>query len=169
MSDLISDNRLLQQSEALQAQLSEEVMYLLSLPSSVWSFFSLHARCSAETLRDLVVKGAMITWGYLDVKIFQSLCFYPWSLVVGDIDKNLADLIALPAAPEHPLAAQLWSLSHAGMSDGELRSVLALLSNVSWTSHMAERLHSSAGNVMKHHADYAADMMSARSFVHMLR
>eukprot|EP00971_Amphidinium_carterae_P040883 802976-Amphidinium_carterae.1 len=34
---------------------------------------------------------------------------------------------------------------------------------------MAERLHSSAGNVMKHHADYAADMMSARSFVHMLR
>eukprot|EP00971_Amphidinium_carterae_P259418 5147605-Amphidinium_carterae.1 len=34
MSDLISDNRLPQQSEALQDQLSEDVTYLLSLPSS---------------------------------------------------------------------------------------------------------------------------------------
>eukprot|EP00971_Amphidinium_carterae_P296387 5887690-Amphidinium_carterae.1 len=89
MSDLISDNRLLRQAEALQAQLFEKVTYLLSLPSSVWSSFSLHAQCAAETLRDLVVKGAIITWGYLDVKFFQFLSFYPWSLVVGDLEKNL--------------------------------------------------------------------------------
>eukprot|EP00971_Amphidinium_carterae_P094399 1868974-Amphidinium_carterae.7 len=169
MSLLITDNRLLMQTDMVSESMAEEWEAVRLIPREVWSLWSGYVDVSASELRDRVLRGFMISWHYIDNRVLSQLQELPFCLAVGDLDANVASLQSLESPPSERATSQLWLLHKAGVSGSELKKCLELLRNVSLTSHMVERLHASCASMRKRHPDYSKNTLLGRSFLHAFR
>ena len=168
MTMLLADNRLLQQVEGLQETVGAELDYIETLPTSVWQLLAAHTDRSGSQLRDLTLSGAHLSMGYLHVRVFSEISELPWSLAIGDLEANLEALASATVPLTDKVAHLFWGLLQKQYPKQHLLAALKLMSGVSFSSHVTERLHSSAALVRKHH-QYSHDVLSARAFVHGLR
>ena len=106
---------------------------------------------------------------YLDKRVFSTLCSFPWSLCIGDLSQNLDDLLQQEEMPNEITPQKIWSLGRSGYDRGRLLQALEAMQDLSFTSHLTEKLHASAALVKRHHPDYGARTTEMRAFVHTFR
>ena len=138
MTLLLRDSRLISQAEALRSALEDEFAHVEDLPPFVWQTLAKFTPLAAPALRDRVIAGEQIAFSFLDWRIFEQIGNLPWSLALGDLDSNLADLRRQAEPPEDPVAKSIWIQMQAGATQQELKAILKLLSSVSFTSHTTE-------------------------------
>ena len=81
----------------------------------------------------------------------------------------IAHVLFHEEAPSEPMAHQIWQLLHLGFSRKQLKAVLQLLLEIPWSTMIVEQMHACMSAVHRHHPEYAAEVLIARSFLLMLR
>ena len=116
LQEVLQDDRLALRSLELEEHAAAEIEWLGSLSTFVWQrmIAALEICLTPHELRAAVLKAAHTAHAYAEIKFMQTLRQLPWSLGRGDVIENLNNLLALPTAPEHTLAAQIWQLGSLG-------------------------------------------------------
>ena len=86
--------------------------WLSALDCQVWSTLaSVSASLSGDKLRSDSIAAGHISIAFLANRVFNEASKLPWSLAVGDQDRNLEELAAGPE-PLDPTASKIWKLLH---------------------------------------------------------
>ena len=104
-------------------------MWLETQLNHMWEALSSVLRedgIAAARLKSDVIAGAHISAGYFFMKSMAHVDEYPWSLVRGDMEKNLQVHKAGPQ-PVQATAAKIWWLLQAKFSPAQLNAGLDLL------------------------------------------
>eukprot|EP00971_Amphidinium_carterae_P340805 6479286-Amphidinium_carterae.1 len=110
---------------SLLDDLSAEVDVLENLSPQIWQWFCSHLHCDAVHLRNTVVHAALVSWGYMEGKMFNAVSALPWALAVGDLKANLEAVAACSECP------------------ADVVTGLQTMQCSSWTSQLTERQHAS--------------------------
>ena len=166
---MLRDNRLLKHGVEVLETAIEELQLLESLPTEVWKCLSDHAGISPTDMRHKVTSGCHVSLAYLDKRVFSTLCALPWSLCIGDVNHNLEQLLQEPEMPTDVTSQKIWSLGRSGFDRRRLVQAIEAMRELSFTSHLTEKLHASAALVKRHHPDYGVRTTEMRAFVHTFR
>ena len=135
----------------------------------MWACLAVPLSLSPSELRHKVVAGSHVSLAYLDSKVFTTLSGLPWSLCLGDIETNLKDLLMQDDVPTEVTARKIWCLGKNGYDSSKLVDALYAMRELSFTSHLTEKLHASAALVKRHHPDYGPRTTEMRAFIHSFR
>jgi hypothetical protein len=120
-------------------------------------------------LRTQCLVAANVSGAFITQKVLTVAKGYPWCLLAGgQIDENLEALALAPAVAE-PTAAKVQDLLKAGYNRVALREAVERLGDVHWTTAVQEQGHASGAIMHRAHEFYDADVLCARSMIHMVR
>ena len=166
--EMMADDRLAQRPQFYVQTMRKALALLMALDD--YMFVRLAALnddfVSEVNLRSLIMYTAMVACAYIHRHIFHELLQLPWTLCSGDIDQNLKDLRDGPE-PVHPVARSLRELMLMRYSIKALHDVVVLLSLVRWSTLAVEQMHGSLAVVHKYHAQFLAETLKLRAFLHM--
>lgn len=167
---LLEDDRVAGRVDELEAALTEEVQWLLSLPGHVWGRVAcvISDSYSGHTLRSLVLLAAFRSLAFADKRILREAKSFPWSPARGNVDENLRRLGAMPDQTEST-TKKIQTLVRFGFNMQQLVDGVGRLRQVSWSTTTVEQCHGSASTLMKAHGDYGKKTLMARAMVHMMR
>eukprot|EP00971_Amphidinium_carterae_P328691 6460686-Amphidinium_carterae.6 len=169
LGGVLADSRVALNATAMQQDAIDEVQYLECLDMFAWVAIAGTVPMEATELRHIVLKGSLVSLGYLQERVFNVTGGYPWCLVRGDVESNVRALLLEEDAPDEQVAAALWACGRAGMSVSKLTEVVVLLGQASFSSHLAEKLHASAATIRKFHPELGPGMLCLRGFYHAFR
>eukprot|EP00971_Amphidinium_carterae_P350659 6491674-Amphidinium_carterae.5 len=169
LGSVLSDNRLALNSREVFALCQETHGFLECMPGWVWEqICTVTGNLTASALRSRVVRGSLSSLAYLEHRVFAVLREGPWCYCSGDVSEHVQALKELAPSDCDPVTRKLVIWAHAGIADEKLEEVLKLLSQASFSSHFAERQHSSSAQMKRFH-DYGYETLAARSFMHSYR
>ena len=98
IAELLVDDRVARHAEKLRLIMQEEVQWVESLPSAVWSSLAdvVGGEIQHGELRHEAVRATHVAAAYGTHKVFKVVDSYPWTLATGDIASNLRKLGASP-------------------------------------------------------------------------
>ena len=164
LSTIIVDGRV-----PLQADVCTEHEFMECVSSSVWDLLGHELGHEGHRLRSDVIGGMLVSWGFLWMRSFREASSLPWRLVDGNITENIQALKSLTTPPDDDVSFKIWTLSAAGYNQKLLEDAVRLLGQCSWTSVLAEKLHSGVAVVKRHHPDLQLNSLLARSYLHLVR
>ena len=169
LAELMEDSRVVLQYDTLWQTLSEDMLWLASLPSFIWEEVASVAETTADELRSNCIAGGHISFHFFWRRVLQPAAEMPWSLARGDIRCNL-QLLRQGPMPEEPMSRQMWQLIQMGFSIEQLVSTLELVADIGWTTLPAEQQHGSLAVLRRWHPEYGQDTLVARALlVHICR
>ena len=130
---------------------------------------SLLTDITPRMLRTSVLIAATVSMGFMQNQIFDTAAGYPWSLCVGDVDANLAELRCV-AVPAHDVVTlRIQTLVQLGYNPSLLREGITRLSGARWSTNFQEQGHASASLLHRNHKQLGNNLLLARAQLHMLR
>ena len=163
---LMKDPRVASNYADLWGAASSELRYCIDLPEHVWATLATVADCTPATLQDKTIAACHTSYHWLWRRVLAPAGQRPWSLCRGDIDENLDCLAAETDEPVEPCTRQLWLLLGEGHPRVQLRKVVELLGQCSWSSLPAEQQHGSLALLHRWHPEYGMEMLISRSLLH---
>ena len=124
---VLEEPRLAPSAEALEEQVLEEIGCLERLSPRFWQRFSSSVSLQPWQVRNMVVWGALVSYFYLQHRVFTVLMDWPWILCQGDVHEQLRQLGSMESPPSEPVASRVWCLLQAGMSKAQLAGAIQLL------------------------------------------
>ena len=88
----------------------------------------------------------------------------PWTMVRGDVDKNLDDLLR-SSKPTEETSGKIWHLLKLSYTRAKINAALRLLGSASFSSEAVEQGHSFASQIMRRHREYGEESLRCRSMV----
>ena len=163
LAALLDDDRVPSMLPRLVADIKDELAYAMGIDQSVWDFVGRAVGLRGEELRNDSVAASMTSAGFIHRRLREAQG-HPWSLCVGDVDRNL-DELRREEAPTERVALQIYRLLRIGYSRGAIKQGLALMANCPWSSVCVEQGHVCASMTMRRHKEYSANTMRARSML----
>lgn len=120
-------------------------------------------------LRHESTSAALICCGFLHRRIFWAARQLPWSLCTSCVDTNLEELSRRPVPPTDDTARKIWQLTQVKFPREHLVRAVRLLKSCPWSIGLAEQMHGQMAAVRKLHSGYSRRVLTARSFVCLLR
>ena len=116
--ELMEDDRVLLRIAELEDCLMLETKFVLSLPDAFWQRLSFVYRSAlhVQEIRTVCLTAAQAAVCFITRRILANVRRHPWSLCLGDIHQNVADLLEEDECPEEPVAAKIWKLGQRGPS-----------------------------------------------------
>ena len=169
--ELLEDDRLSRHVAAIERGLQEECQWIANVTWFTWSRLSgLLSGLSAKALRSDCCLAASISAAYFTRKCLQVARCFPWRLCVGNIADNLDQLASQSQCPSADATTQkIHQLLRIGYSRRALSEGVSLFRDVHWTTNNIEQGHGSAATIVRAHKQYGRNMLSQRSFIHMMR
>ena len=165
-SELMEDRRVASHYQELWEVASKELRWVLDIPDHLWSAFASVAGCRVDELKDTCTHAAHLSYHFTWRRVLQPAGQLPWRLCRGDLDANLRELGEMAVAPEEPCSHQLWHLIQHGHNQAQLRGVLRLLGQCSWSSLPAEQQHGSLSLLHRWHPEYGLESLVCRALLH---
>jgi hypothetical protein len=165
---LLQDNRLPLQLGHLKSTMVEELRFLDGIEPKVWQALAGACGMAPLVLQSEVLAAGHIAFGFMHRRAFSEAGKLPWSLGVGDIEQNLAQLKQGPE-PSDATSSKIWHLLHMGYNMAQLKQGVQLLMDAPWGTSSAEQLHASATIFRKFHPEYGTETLMVRAFLHSLR
>ena len=163
-TELMHDNRVAQNIDALWVVLGEQLRSIIDLPQEAWSWLGEACGWTSDIVADQCINAAHVSLHFLWRRVLEPAEELPWSLVRGDIDGNLTELYA-GECPEEPISQNLWKLMEKGFNKLQLVATVQLLGEVPWSSLPAEQQHGSLAMLHKWHPGYSAPTLISRALM----
>ena len=119
-------------------------------------------------IKNLVIAAAHTEMGYFHNRVVSAATALPWSLSVGDVGANLAQLAAGPE-PKEPTASKIHKLMVLGYNTEQLCDAVKLLGECPWSTLVCEQLHGSVATTLKFHPDFDNASLVLTSIAHSMR
>eukprot|EP00971_Amphidinium_carterae_P156949 3111232-Amphidinium_carterae.9 len=169
LAAILRDNRLAMHRDEVFQLCQSTHGFLEEIDWWVWEQIStVTGELSASALRSRVIRGSLSSLAYLEHRVFGVLRKGPWCYCSGDVREHVQTLKELVASDCDPVTRKLVIWAKAGIADEKLEDVISLLSQCSFSSHFAERQHSSTAQMKKFH-DYTYETLAVRSYMHAFR
>jgi len=165
---LLKDNRVALRARELEETMLEELAFLTNLGEPLWIALGDACGMAPGQLRSEVISAAHVSMAFFSMRTLAEAKKLPWSLGVGDKDKNLDELAAGPR-PAEPVSAKIWHLVRLGFSRPQLKQALELVMDCPWGTASAEQQHASATLFKKFHPEYGMETLMLRSMLHSFR
>ena len=116
MLEVAEDDRVCRRIEELERTTFEELEYIFHIPSYVWQRLASVAKSALweNSLRTSCLDAAQVCVGFLGHRVFSAARALPWALTLGDVAKNLEDLLAMEGPLEDPTARKIKQLIELG-------------------------------------------------------
>ena len=169
--ELLEDDRLARHVAAIERGLQEECQWIADVSGFTWNRLSgLLSGLPAKALRSACCLAASISAAYFTRKCLQVVQSFPWKLCVGNIADNLEQLASQIQCPSADATTQqIHHLLRIGYSRRALVEGILLLRDVHFATNNIEQGHGSAATIIRAHKRYGKNMLSQRSFIHMMR
>eukprot|EP00971_Amphidinium_carterae_P349799 6491231-Amphidinium_carterae.1 len=166
LASILSDNRLAMRSEEIHELCMRTHGFLEAIDGWVWKHIStVTGQLSCGALRSRVVRGSLSSLAYLEHRVFTVVRNGPWCYCTGDVKVHAQGLKHLSLDECDAVTRKLVIWAQAGIDESKLVEVLNLLGQCSFSSHFAERQHSSTAQMKKFH-DYGYETLAVRSYMH---
>ena len=170
LANLLEDDRVCVHYDEYRRGLSHEINTLIALPPLVWVLVSdLCSDLTPNMLRSQVLGSAHTSIGFIDDRVWTRCQDWPWKIAIGDLEKNIKDLVAMEAPPWESVSRKIWALGNQGYPREALLEGVRLLQHLGWTSTTVEQQHASATFVHRVHHTYGVQMLAARALLHTAR
>lgn len=168
MLQLLQDNRLPMHLSHLKSTMVEELQFLSNIRPKVWQALGSACGMAPKALRSEVLTAGHISLAFMEMRAFSEAGKLPWTLGVGDIEQNLAQLKQQPE-PSDATSWKIWHLLHIGYNVEQLKQGARLLMDAPCGASSAEQVHASATIFRKYHPEYGTETLMVRAFLHSLR
>jgi hypothetical protein len=165
---LLKDSRVMHQYANLWETLSQQMLWLVSLPAYFWEAVAGSVDMSAEELKSNCINGGHVSFHFFWRRVLQPASEAPWCLCFGDVKANVEELRDGPE-PSELVSWQLWCMLRAGISENIVMLTIILMKEIPWTTLPAEQQHGVMAALHRFHPDYAVDMLAARTMISLLR
>ena len=163
---LMSDDRVGRRPQHYIDVVSEEIASSGKVSQGIW-VKSAGVISHNEDWRDLESAIRMVAYSgasYTDRSLFQIAKAPPFQYCTGDRRANLDNLKRGPP-PSQPAALKIYNLLQLGWhSMNELSDLLELLSQLHWSTNLAEQTHAGVATVKRYHGRMGVAMIVMRSF-----
>lgn len=168
LAAVMADDRVGRHAVALQELLHEELESLQTAPQYVWERLAdLLGDTTWSSLRHGALRSAHTSMTCIDQKTMRWALGRPWSLARGNVNDNLEALRAIDFPPEtDPVTNRIQALARLGRNRLQVIDAVLLLSEISWTSKVAEEMHGSIAAIHRLQGDLDSESLSLRSFLH---
>ena len=140
--EMMEDSRVATHYGELWDVASRELRGVIDTPEHMWSSIAAVAGCRADELKMKTIEAAHVSYHFLWRRVLEPASELPWRLCRGNIDDNLQELAEMESAPEEPCARNMWHLLRDPLFPrSQLRGVIELLGQCSWSSMPAEQQH----------------------------
>lgn len=164
--ELMADACVPKKLDVLEQCAAEELELLCDISNDVWEILAGVCDLSYTKLRQDTIRAGHVSLGFLYHRIFLEAKKLPWSLCVGDIPANVQKLVDSPC-PVDPVSKKIWTLWKMGQaSQADIVRALELMSQIPWSTKMAEEQHASSSIIAKAHPEYDSETVRLRSFIH---
>ena len=169
--ELLEDDRLPRHVAAIERGLQEECQWVANVKNFTWTRLSgLLSGLPAKALRSTCCLAASISAAYFTRRCLQVVQSFPWKLCANNIADNLEQLASQRQCPSADATTQkIHHLLRVGHTRRALVEGVLLLRDVHLTTNSIEQGHGSAATIIRAHKQYGRDMLSQRSFIHMMR
>ena len=167
LANLMDDPRLAMNVDSLEADVMQEVSYAHSLPAAIWELLASRCMWDGFSLRHAGMSSSLTSASFVFWRL-RYVRALPWTLVRGDVDKNLDDLMH-GSKPSEETSAKIWQLLKISYPRAEIKAALRLMGNASFSTEVVEKGHSFASNIMKRHREYGEESLRCRSMVASVR
>ena len=162
---LLEDSRLGRNIEHVHTTVLEELSFLEHIGFFPWVVLAEMCDWTPFQLRHQVLRGAMISYAFLQHRLWSTVSGFPWCLGQGPIHDNLVTLQA-GERPSEAVAAKIYDLMHSGYNMHALESAVGMMMEASWTSFATEKQHASSAVMRKFHSDAGDKSITQRAFLH---
>ena len=169
LAEALADDRLARQWQVLYDSIADELMFIGTLPQDCWQVLASVSEVHVGELKHRILKATHTSAAYIWHKSLKVASEYPWRLCQGDVRQQLLHLKSLPEPTDATTTRKIHRLLHLGSNMAELEQAISLLADCPWSSSVCEQLHGSAATVHRFHRQLAANMLAARSLLHMAR
>ena len=145
---------------------SRELRWVIDIPGHMWSSLAVASGSRADELKDRTIRAAHVAYHFLWRRVLEPASGYPWSLCRGDPDEHLDTIEAMDEPPAEPNVAHLWHLLQEGHPRSQLKGVIELLGQCSWSSLPAEQQHGSLSLLHRWHPEYGMESLVSRALLH---
>ena len=167
--ELLQDDRLALRVDIVESAVKDEMDWLSRVQPFTWARLSSFLEdASPQSLRSDVLMAGHVASAFISRKFLAPAKEYPWRLARGDVSANITAL-ADAADVKDETTAKIQQLARLGFNRAMLIQGVERLANVGWTTTVVEQGHGSAATIHRVHRQYGANMLSARSMVHMTR
>lgn len=147
--ELLEDDRILRNKQAIWQTLQGEVVYVVSISDYTWRRMAnlVGEGCSAAALRSAALRVSCASVGYVYQELFMQLDEYPLRPTQGDIAQQLDELAALEKVPSEQATAKLKQLLNLGFPWQRIIDALTLARDAPCTTNLSEQLHGSGSEM----------------------
>ena len=168
LAEVLKDPRVGLRHDEIWEVLCTDMKWLVDLPGFIWQAVASVAKMDADEFRGSCVAKAHICFHFFWRRVLEPAGHLPWTLVRGDLLQNLEDL-AKGSEPEDPVSSKLWQLSQRGFSKATLVKTLEVMQDIGWSTLVVEQQHGSMALLSRHHPEYTAGTLQARTLVTHVR
>ena len=145
---------------------SQELRWVIDVPDHMWCSLAVAAGCRADVLKDKTIGAAHVAYHFLWRRVLEPASEYPWRLCRGDPDEHLDDIAAMDGPPAEPNVSHLWHLLQEDYPRSQLKDVIKLFGECSWSSLPAEQQHGSLSLLHRWHPEYGMESLVSRALLH---
>ena len=165
---LMQDPRVASSYNDLWDRASRELRSLVDIPDHMWATLAVAAKCDAGQLKDKVISAGHVAYHFLWRRVLEPASQLPWKLCRGDADAHLDEIAAMENPPSEPCSYHIWHLLKEKHERVQIKMVIDLLSQCSWSSLPAEQQHGSLSLLHRWHPEYGLDSLISRAFLHQV-
>lgn len=171
LAEVLADDRLARRPQELRQDLLAEIDWVESVGDLTWQRLAAVVGGGSDWrgLRAEVVAASHVCAAYIHRKVFDVLSGWPWKLLEGDLEDNLAALEASNDAPGDPFADGIRELLRAGCNREQVKAAVLLLRDAPWSTAPVEQSHGSCAVLHKFHPLYSGAQLAQRAMLHQCR
>ena len=163
-SELMEDPRVGTKFNELLTEATKELRFVIDIPLHVFEKLASVAQTTPEHLRHLIIQASHTSYHFLWRRVLYPASLYPWRLCRGNVEQNLVNLKA-EDEPTEPCTNKIWILLHENYPIGQVRKVVELLGQCSWSSMPAEQQHASVAVLHRWHPGYGMGQLISRALL----
>lgn len=147
----------------VDAGVAEELVKLSNLPAAVWCVLACAVDGAVQGIRSDTIAASMTSVCFSMWRL-DRVRHLPFSLCGPDAEAKLDAMLAREEAPADIVASKIRQLDEVGYPRETILAGISLIGQMSWSSMVVEQGHSACTRILRHHPQYHASMMAARSF-----
>lgn len=165
---LMQDPRVASSYTELWSRASQELRSLVDIPDHMWGSLATAAGCEPGQLKDKVISAGHVAYHFLWRRVLEPASQLPWKLCRDNADDHLDSIEAMESPPSEPCANHIWHLLAEKHERSQIKMVIDLLAQCSWSSLPAEQQHGSLSLLHRWHPEYGLDSLLSRAFLHQV-
>eukprot|EP00971_Amphidinium_carterae_P329045 6461292-Amphidinium_carterae.1 len=167
---LFLENRLAMNQQSWYEELLEQLRLVQSISEECWELLAENLpEVSTAQFKNEVLSAALVSLCFLEFRVFQKAAQYPWFLCSLPPEDAFQSLLLDDTVTDDRITTTLQRLARAGFGKQNILDTLVLLSECSWTSEEAERMHASHACVKKYHAEMGLEASFSKAYLHGVR